>query len=150
LHDHLTGRQRYSVGSTDAEVIATCIDHKIDLPDNMLAPQVTLQSLTRTLEGLCTLVDLAVVEQALKKAHSAFFEKNIQPLFDQCKSRKEAQEVVNKVTKTLESKVDGSIEMPASIEFFLRKERDKFSRKTENDEIIPSRRTTDADGGPSI
>jgi uncharacterized protein (UPF0297 family) len=145
LHDHLTGRQRYAVSSTDAEIIETCVDHKIDLPDNMLAPQVTLKSLTRTIDGLATLVDLAVVQQSLEKAHEAFFKQKIQPLFDRCKSKEEAKEVFSNVYAMLENKGGEPIEMPAAIEFFLRKELSKISRKIDYEE-----RSKDHDGGPSI
>lgn len=133
LHDHLTGKQRYPIGGTDAELIEMCIEQKIPLPAEVLNVRESLAPMLRNIGALGTMIDLAVAQQALEKAQETFWAEKIQPLFGDCKSRAEAKKVHAKVNEMLKDSDGQALPMPDLIELKIRTEMSRFQPKDELD-----------------
>lgn len=103
LHDHLTGRLRYPVSSTDDEIIETCRDHGVPLPEELITAKDANAPLARTVRGLSTFLDICVIQAALKEAQEALWEQTIKPMFAECKTGYDAKVVAQKI---LEMRVD--------------------------------------------
>lgn len=122
LHDHLAGKARQPVSSTDAEVIETCIDYNIPLPDNLITTLDTNEKLTNSIGRLSTLIDIRVAEKALEKAQNSIWENTIKPMFADCKTREDAKVVMDKISEMIVDNDGKSIGIPAHIELKIASE----------------------------
>jgi hypothetical protein len=97
LHDHLTGRLRYSVSSTNEEIIETCRQYGVPLPKELITAVDANAPLARTVRGLSTFLDICVIQDALKEAQENLWEQTIKPMFADCKSTSDIRVVTDKI-----------------------------------------------------
>ena len=116
LHDHLTGKLRYSVSSTDAEIIETCHQYGIPLPDELITAKDSNAKLARTVSGLSTLLDICVIQESLEQAQKALWEQTLKPMFANCKTSCDAKAVANEILKMRVDHDGTRLKVPAFID----------------------------------
>lgn len=99
LHDHLTGRLRYSISSTDAEIIESCHTYGVPLPEELITAKDSNAPLARTVSGLSTLLDICVIQESLEQAQKALWEQTLRPMFADCKTSGDARAVAQDILK---------------------------------------------------
>jgi hypothetical protein len=116
LHDHLTGRLRYAVSSTDEEIIESCREHGIPLPKELITAVDANAPLARTVRGLSTILDICVIQAALEEAQKNFWEQTLKPMFSDCKTASDATAVARQIRQMRVDHDGASLKFPALIE----------------------------------
>lgn len=145
LVDHLSGKCRAPVSSTDLEILETCRDHGINLPAD-LERRIQDEMMEKLIPQDATLLVVSQIEKQLIKVQEGIWEKRYQPMFETCESYLQAAQVADTIVAEVKDRQGNNQGLPKVIKTRLMQQMAQYGnryvrsrhRKNHEDESSPN------------